>query len=167
MNYLEYAKNAEVKWFNWNWEGLSGRIWNVEDDCTTCDILINKSDIFSPLPSKKSGTPQSSRLLFQSHHHRHIALRISRSEIHPRREIHPKRRLAKSQSFVKFHKALLGRYHCHSVITPLARCLHSRAHELRRYASFAIQYRVNSGKRFNAKSIESGSQEDLMRLGGY
>ncbi|MBO7343996.1 MAG: hypothetical protein J6U45_08195 [Alistipes sp.] len=36
-----------------------------------------------------------------------------------------------------------------------------------RYASFAIQYRFNSGKRFNAKSIESGSQEDLMRLGGY
>ncbi len=25
------------------WEGLSGRIWNVEDDCTTCDILIKKS----------------------------------------------------------------------------------------------------------------------------
>ena len=24
------------------WKGLSGRIWNVEDDGTTCDILINK-----------------------------------------------------------------------------------------------------------------------------
>lgn len=35
-----------------------------------------------------------------------------------------------------------------------------------RYASFAIQYRFNSGKRFNAKSIESGSMEDLIRLGG-
>ena len=114
-----------------------------------------------------TGTPQSSRLLFQSHHHRHIALRISRSEIHPRREIHPKRRLAKSQSFVKFHKALIGGYHRRGIITPLACRLHGLAHKLRRHASFAIQYRFNSGKRFNAKSIESGSQEDLMRLGGY
>ena len=24
------------------WKGLSGRIWNVEDDGTTCDILIQK-----------------------------------------------------------------------------------------------------------------------------
>ena len=37
------------------WKGLSGKIWNVEDDGTTCDILINKSDIFSLLPSKKIG----------------------------------------------------------------------------------------------------------------
>ena len=33
-NYLENAKNVEVKWFNCVWKGLSGRIWNVEDDCT-------------------------------------------------------------------------------------------------------------------------------------
>ena len=25
------------------WEGLSGRIWNVEDDGTTCDILISRN----------------------------------------------------------------------------------------------------------------------------
>ena len=28
------------------WEGLSGKIWNVEDDGTTCDILIQKSPTF-------------------------------------------------------------------------------------------------------------------------
>ena len=38
---------------------------------------------------------------------------------------------------------------------------------LSRYTSFSLQYRFNSGKRFNAKSIESGSMEDIMRLGGY
>jgi hypothetical protein len=46
MNYSENAKNVEVKWFNWIWEGLSGKIWNVEDDGTTCDILINNFDVF-------------------------------------------------------------------------------------------------------------------------
>ena len=25
------------------WKGLSGRIWNVEDDGTTCDILISRN----------------------------------------------------------------------------------------------------------------------------
>ena len=25
------------------WEGLSDKIWNVEDDGTTCDILIKKT----------------------------------------------------------------------------------------------------------------------------
>ena len=25
------------------WKGLSGRIWNVEDDCTACDILMQKN----------------------------------------------------------------------------------------------------------------------------
>ena len=29
------------------WEGLSDKIWNVEDDCTTCDILIEKTLCFS------------------------------------------------------------------------------------------------------------------------
>lgn len=26
------------------WKGLSGRIWNVEDDGITCDILIKKME---------------------------------------------------------------------------------------------------------------------------
>ena len=30
------------------WEGLSGRIWNVEDDCTTCDILIAINKMLQP-----------------------------------------------------------------------------------------------------------------------
>ena len=38
--------------------------------------------------------------------------------------------------------------------------------ELRRNVSFALSYRFNSGKKFKAKAIESGSQEDLLRLGG-
>ena len=46
MNYSENAKNVEGKWFNWIWEGLSGKIWNVENDGTTCDILINNFDVF-------------------------------------------------------------------------------------------------------------------------
>ena len=37
---------------------------------------------------------------------------------------------------------------------------------LRRNVSFAVSYRFNSGKKFRAKSVESGSQEDILRLGG-
>ena len=40
MNYLENAKNVEVNGLTEYWKGLSGRIWNVEDDGTTCDILM-------------------------------------------------------------------------------------------------------------------------------
>ena len=37
---------------------------------------------------------------------------------------------------------------------------------LRRNVSFAVSYRFNSGKKFRAKSVESGSQEDILRLSG-
>ena len=37
---------------------------------------------------------------------------------------------------------------------------------LRRNVSFAVSYRFNSGKKFRAKSVESGSKEDILRLGG-
>lgn len=37
---------------------------------------------------------------------------------------------------------------------------------IRRQVTFALSYRFNSGKQFSAKSVESGSQEDQLRLGG-
>ena len=37
---------------------------------------------------------------------------------------------------------------------------------LRRNVTVSVSYKFNKGKKFRAKSVESGSQEDILRLGG-